>query len=155
MRVTTYGRYGVRSMFDLAMYRNIGPISLKTISLRQSISIDYLEQIMGKLRKAGLVKSIRGPKGGFILAKSPETIKISDILTAVNESYTPVHCVVDEKGKSKKCPRIEECIAHLLWMRLGENIKQFLEKITLEDLRREAKERWGMEYPDHQYMYYL
>lgn len=153
MRVTTYGRYGVRAMVDLAMYRNIGPISLKTISCRQGISVDYLEQILGKLRRNGLVKSVRGPRGGFVLMKEPAKIRVSDILSAVDESYTPVNC--RKMKKNKECPRIDRCIGFILWSRLGETIKDFLDGIILDDLCKESRERWGMDYPDHLYMYHL
>lgn len=156
MRINTYGRYGVRSMFDLAMYRNSGPISLKTISRRQGISIDYLEQIMGKLRRAGLVRSIRGPKGGFVIDKDPKDIRVSDILSGVGECFCPVDCV--KRGKLKKeqhCGKVDKCIAYLLWQRLADKIKEYLDSVTLEDLCLEAKDKWGTEFPDHQFMYYL
>ena len=136
MRLSTKGQYGVRAMFHLAFHFQGRPVPLKRISEREEISINYLEQLLLKLKKAGLVKSVRGPGGGYLLRKKPEEIRISDIARAVEESLVPISCI--EPKKNPKCHRIDICIPRLLWKRLGEKIIQFLDSTTLADLCEEA-----------------
>jgi Rrf2 family protein len=126
-------------MFDLASHSQNGPVSLKRISEREEISLNYLEQLFLKLRKAGLVESVRGPRGGYLLKKEPKEIRISDIARAVEESLAPTSCI--ELEKTSKCRRIESCIPRLLWKRLGEKILEFLDSTTLADLCEEAERR--------------
>ncbi len=136
MRLSTKGQYGVRAMFDLASHSQDGPVPLRQISEREEISLNYLEQLFLKLRKAGLVESVRGPGGGYLLRKRPKEIRISDIIRAVEESLAPISCI--ESKKKPKCHRIDVCIPRLLWKRLGERITQFLDSNTLADLCEEA-----------------
>jgi len=151
MRLSTKGRYGVRAMFDLTMHRSAGPISVKSISRRQGISINYLEQIFNQLGRAGLIQSIRGPGGGFILSRTPGEIKILDIIKAVKEPVAPVACV-DDKDPDQ-CERIDTCVAHLLWKRLGERIREVLENTSLEDLLKETDQLPKAPQPEHHHMF--
>ncbi len=132
MKLTTKGRYAVMALADLAKFDNGRPVSLRDISLRQGISLLYLEQIFSKLKKNSLVKSIRGVNGGYILTKSPDEIKLSNIFTAVQEEIKTVRCKKDSKkgctGKSTKC------ITHNLWDELELHIQFFFNKKNLGDL---------------------
>ena len=132
MKLTSKGRYAVMAMADLAKNKAKAPISLAEISLRQGISIDYLEQLFLKLRKNNLVQSARGPSGGYILSKSPEEIKLLSIISAVDEKIKTVKCRKESKkgcnGKSIKC------ITHNLWDELETHINKFFENNTLNDI---------------------
>ena len=151
MRLSTKGRYGVRAMFDLAMHRSAGPISVKSISQRQGISINYLEQIFNQLGRAGLIQSIRGPGGGFILSRTPGEIKILDIIKALKEPTSPVACV-DDKDPDQ-CERIDRCVTRLLWKRLRERIREVLENTSLEDLLKETDQLPRAPQPKHHHMF--
>jgi len=132
MKLTTKGRYAVMAMADLALFKNKGPISLSDISLRQNISLPYLEQIFIKLKNKNLVKSVRGAKGGYILEVSPEEIKISNIISAVDEEIKMLNC---KKESKKGCNnKFSKCITHNLWDQLDQHINDFFEKKKLQDL---------------------
>ncbi|MDC0937741.1 Rrf2 family transcriptional regulator [Pelagibacteraceae bacterium] len=132
MKLTTKGRYAVMAMADLALYKGKGPISLTDISLRQNISLPYLEQIFIKLKNSNLVKSVRGAKGGYILEKSANEIKISNIISAVDEEVKTLNC---KKESKKGCNnRSTKCITHNLWDQLDQHINNFFEKVKLQDL---------------------
>ena len=132
MKLTTKGRYAVMAMADLALNGSVGPISLKEISVRQNISLAYLEQIFIKLRNKNLVKSIRGAKGGYVLEIPPEEIKISNIISAVDEEVKMLNCKKDsKKGCNNKSSK---CITHNLWDQLDQHINNFFEKVKLQDL---------------------
>ena len=132
MKLTTKGRYAVMAMADLASNSNNRPISLTEISSRQNISLPYLEQIFIKLKNKKLVKSIRGAKGGYVLETSPEEIKISNIITAVDEEVKMLNCKKDsKKGCNNKSTK---CITHNLWDQLDQHINTFFEKVKLQDL---------------------
>ena len=132
MKLTSKGRYAVMAMADLAKINTDQPTSLTEISLRQGISISFLEQIFLKLKKNNLVKSSRGPSGGYLLTKSPEEIKLSSIIKAVDERVKTLGCKRESKkgcnGKSIKC------ITHNLWDELEIHINNFFEKNTLKDI---------------------
>ena len=132
MKLTSKGRYAVMAMADLAKNRINEPISLTEISLRQGISIAYLEQLFLKLRKNNLVQSARGPSGGYVLSKPPEEIKLLSIISAVDEKIKTVKCKKESKkgcnGKSIKC------ITHNLWDDLEAHINKFFEDNTLDDI---------------------
>ena len=132
MKLSSKGRYAVMAMADLAKSNSNQPISLSEISLRQGISISFLEQIFLKLKKYNLVQSSRGPTGGYLLTKSPEEIKLSSIIKAVDEKVKTVGCKKESKkacnGKSIKC------ITHDLWDDLENHINNFFEKNTLKDI---------------------
>ena len=132
MKLTTKGRYAVMAMADLALFKDKGPTSLTDISLRQNISVAYLEQIFIKLKNKNLVKSIRGAKGGYVLEMSPDEIKISYIISAVDEEIKTLNCKKDsKKGCNNKSVK---CITHNLWDKLDNHINGFFENVKLEEL---------------------
>ena len=132
MKLTTKGRYAVTAMADLAVFKDSGPTSLTEISLRQNISLAYLEQIFIQLKDKNLVKSIRGAKGGYILVKPANEIKISNIIFAVNEEVKTLNC---KKESKKGCNhKSTKCITHNLWDQLDQHINNFFEKVKLQDL---------------------
>ena len=132
MKLTSKGRYAVMALIDIAKFNNINPVSLRDISLRQGISVDFLEQIFFKLKKNEIVKSIRGIQGGYILNKSPSEIKLNNIFDAIDEKVKTVQCKKESKkscnGKSTKC------VTHDLWNELEIHINTFFEQKSLEDL---------------------
>tara|TARA_Y100000768_G_scaffold142446_1_gene106110 strand:- start:84 stop:509 length:426 start_codon:yes stop_codon:yes gene_type:complete len=138
MKLTSKGRYAVMALVDLARFDSINPVSLRDISLRQNISLDYLEQIFLKLKKNSIVKSIRGTYGGYVLNKNPNDIKLTNIFHAVDEKVKTVQCKKDSKkgcnGKATKC------ITHNLWDELEIHINTFFENKSLEDLIKNNKE---------------
>jgi len=129
MRLTTKGRYAVTAMLDLALHKNQGPVSLSDISSRQAISLSYLEQLFSKLRRSGLVSSVRGPGGGYELKRGSGEIFIAQIIDAVDESVDTTKC----QGAGD-CQGGETCLTHYLWEDLSEQIHTFLESISLADL---------------------
>ena len=132
MKLTTKGRYAVMAMADLALYKDNGPISLSDISVRQNISLPYLEQIFIKLKDNNLVKSTRGAKGGYILEKPANEINISNIISAVDEEVKTLNC---KKESKKGCNnKSTKCITHNLWDQLDQHINNFFEKVKLQDL---------------------
>ena len=132
MKLTTKGRYAVMAMADLALFKDKGPTSLTDISLRQNISLAYLEQIFIKLKYKNLVRSVRGAKGGYVLGASPDEIKISNIISAVNEEVKMLNCKKESKrGCNNKSSK---CITHNLWDQLDQHINNFFEKVKLHDL---------------------
>ena len=132
MKLTSKGRYAVMALADLARLDNTNPISLRDISLRQSISLNYLEQIFFKLKKNQIVKSVRGTQGGYVLNKKPNEIKLTNIFHAVDEKIKTVQCNKDSK---KGCnSKVTKCITHNLWDELENHINGFFEKKSLEDL---------------------
>ncbi len=138
MKLSSKGRYAVMALVDLARFDNINPVSLRDISLRQGISLDYLEQIFSKLKKNDIVKSIRGTQGGYVLNKNPNDIKLTNIFHAVDEKVKTVQC---KKESKKGCNgKATKCITHNLWDELEIHINTFFEKKSLEDLIRNNKE---------------
>ena len=132
MKLTTKGRYAVMAMADLALYERLGPISLKEISVRQNISLAYLEQIFIKLKNNKLVRSSRGASGGYILEKPASEIKLSSIIFAVDEEVKMLNC---KKSSKRGCTnKTTKCITHNLWDQLDQHINGFFEKIKLQDL---------------------
>ena len=140
MKLTSKGRYAVMAMADLAKNNAKKPISLTEISLRQGISLSFLEQLFLRLKKNNLVLSARGPNGGYVLSKRPEDIKLSNIINAVDEKIKTVKC---KKESKKGCNgKLVKCITHNLWDDLETHINSFFEKNTLKDIvyREEQKE---------------
>jgi len=132
MKLTSKGRYAVMAMADLALFKDNGPVSLSDISLRQNISLPYLEQIFIKLKVNNLVKSTRGAKGGYVLEKPANDIKISNIISAVDEEVKMLSC---KKESKKGCNnKSTKCITHNLWDQLDQHINNFFEKVKLQDL---------------------
>ena len=132
MKLTSKGRYAVMALVDLARFDNLNPVSLRDISLRQGISLDYLEQIFSKLRKKEIVQSVRGIQGGYILNKKAKDIRLTNILDAVDEKVKTVKC---KKESKKGCNgRLTKCLTHNLWDELENHINSFFDKKSLEDL---------------------
>jgi Rrf2 family iron-sulfur cluster assembly transcriptional regulator len=136
MRLTTKGRYAVTAMLDLALNAQQGPVSLADISERQSISVSYLEQLFAKLRKGGLVASMRGPGGGYQLSRDSDAIFVAEIIDAVDERVDVTRC-----GGQGDCQQGVMCLTHELWSDLSNQLHAFLESISLKELveRREVR----------------
>jgi Rrf2 family transcriptional regulator, iron-sulfur cluster assembly transcription factor len=135
MKLSTKGRYAVRALVDLSRFSDQGPVNLKSISEREGISVSYLEQLFNRLRRNGIVKSVRGPGGGYLLARPRAEISIAQIVEAVEEQMALVDCVLFSKDDAiKGCERVESCITRLVWQDLGNRIHDFLDSITMEDL---------------------
>jgi Rrf2 family protein len=130
LRLSTKGQYGVRAMFEIAKGHSRGPVTIREISDRQDVSVSYLEQILNKLRRAGIIRSIKGPGGGYVLSKDPSKISIGSILRELEGPVAITSCLDPKEG----CIRVEGCVTHLLWKSLGEKIGAFLDNMTLEDL---------------------
>lgn len=129
MRLTTKGRYAVTAMLDLSIHAAEGPVNLNEISQRQAISLSYLEQLFAKLRQRQLVSSVRGPGGGYRLARPEKDIHVAEIIDAVSESLDTTRC----QGKGD-CQQGEICLTHHLWQDLSDQIHNFLSNISLADL---------------------
>ncbi|HJQ63258.1 MAG TPA: Fe-S cluster assembly transcriptional regulator IscR [Burkholderiales bacterium] len=137
MRLTTKGRFAVTAMIDLAMHHGGGPVTLAEISGRQKISLSYLEQLFGKLRRHRLVESVRGPGGGYNLARDMASLTVADIILAVDEPIDATQC-----GGKENCHDDQKCLTHDLWAALNERIFGYLESVTLRHLvdNQKAKE---------------
>lgn len=129
MRLTTKGRFAVTAMIDLALHGDNGPVTLAGISERQKISLSYLEQLFGKLRRNKLVSSVRGPGGGYRLMRPMNKVSVADIILAVDEPIDATKC----KGK-ENCHNDQRCMTHDLWTSLNAKIRDYLTLITLEQL---------------------
>ena len=130
MRLTTKGRFAVTAMIDLGLRQSSGPVTLAAISQRQQISLSYLEQLFGKLRRHELVESTRGPGGGYTLARSPTEITVADIITSVDEPMDATQC----GGKENCLGDGERCMTHDLWAALNVRMVEFLDSVTLQKL---------------------
>ena len=132
MKLSTRGRYAVMAMVDLAKQSHGHPVALADIAARQDISLSYLEQLFGKLRKGAQVRSVRGPGGGYLLARDPADMRISDIILAVDEPIKATRCT---PGSPEGCrPDRSRCLTHDLWEELGLQIHTFLSAVSLEDV---------------------
>jgi len=142
MRLSTRTRYGIRASLELAQNHGRGPLKLKIIARRQDISVKYLEQLMAILKSAGFVRSIRGAKGGYMLAKAPNQIKLSDVFDCLEDPVVTVECTENENY----CARAADCIARRVWTQLQEAIKNVLQSITLQDLVDRTKSSKSLNY---------
>jgi len=132
MKLSTKGRYAVMAMVDLASHSRGNPVALADIAERQEISLSYLEQLFGKLRKGGLVKSVRGPGGGYLLARIPQQTRVSDIILAVDEPIQTTRC---SPGTPAGCHNNKgRCLTHDLWEELGNQIYLYLSSVSLHDI---------------------
>lgn len=129
MRLTTKGRFAVTAMVDLALRGAEGPVALASISERQSISLSYLEQLFGKLRRHNLVESVRGPGGGYCIAKSLDEVSVADIIRAVDESLDATQC-----GGNENCHDEHRCMTHDLWATLNQKMFEYLRSVSLAEL---------------------
>jgi Rrf2 family protein len=135
MKLSTRARYGIRASLELACNYGKGPLQIKIIAQKQEISIKYLEQLMAILKSAGFVRSIRGAKGGYVLAKPPNQIKLSDIFNALEGPIVTVECLESDQY----CARAADCVARELWSQVQQAVIGVLESVTLEDLAKRAK----------------
>lgn len=139
MKLTTKGRYGLRAVIDLAVYAKDEPVSLGEVAERQNISISYLEQLIAKLKKAGIVQSTRGAQGGYSLAKEPEKISVGDILRSLEGNLSPVDCsAVAGEGESE-CASSNFCVTKYVWKRISDSINDTVNGIFLSELMAESE----------------
>ena len=136
MRLTTKGRFAVTAMIDIALRDRHGPVTLAAISQRQKISLSYLEQLFGKLRRHELVESTRGPGGGYTLARAPQDLSVADIILAVDEPLDATQC-----GGKENCDDDQRCMTHDLWADLNRNMIDFLDSVSLRDLVEKQRAR--------------
>ena len=142
MKLSTRTRYGLRAIIELAENHGKGPLQIKTIAREQDISAKYLEQLMAVLKSAGLVRSIRGSKGGYVLAKDPNQIKLNDVFNCLEGPVTTVECVENQNY----CARVADCSARQVWVQVQNAIKDVLQSITLQDLLDRAKDKQALDY---------
>jgi Rrf2 family protein len=138
VKLSTKGRYGLRAMIDMARYSEEEPVSISSIAVRQGISEGYLEQLVSLLKKAGLVKSIRGAGGGYILARAMDDISVGDILRALEGSLEPVRCAAfySEEG----CMASDGCVTKYVWQKINESINRTVDEMKLNELVRESRQ---------------
>lgn len=137
MKLSTRGRYGVRAMLELALNSGNGPVPLRDLASRQEISAKYLEQLLIPLKGAGLVKSVRGARGGYMLAMEPARISLYDIVRSLEGPLAPVECVQD----AAYCERVGGCTVHLVWGEMGRLLVDFLAKMTLAEMVEKQQEK--------------
>jgi Rrf2 family protein len=139
MRFSAKSRYAIRAVIDLALHRDQEPISVRAVAERQEISADYLEQIVRRLRQHGLLKSARGPSGGFSLARPPEEITVAEVLRALEETVTTAPCLAEDRHNHARCPRQPHCAARLLWETVEQDIEELLGRTTIADIVSRAR----------------
>ncbi|MCI5595693.1 MAG: Rrf2 family transcriptional regulator [Lachnospiraceae bacterium] len=138
MKLSTKGRYGLRAMVDLADHGEIAPVSISAISARQDISVSYLEQLLAKLRKAGLVKSVRGAQGGYILERDAREISVGEILRVLEGDLTPVNCA-ELTQDEKSCSGSQYCVTKYVWQRINDSIQDTVNNIWLSELVEDSR----------------
>jgi Rrf2 family iron-sulfur cluster assembly transcriptional regulator len=138
IRISTRGRYALRAMVDLARHGDNGPVSRQSISERQEISADYVAQIFRSLQAAGLVEGVKGPGGGYRLARDAATITAADVIQAVEGPVALVHCALPGPNDEPACERVDGCVTHLLWKQLSQAMTDVLASVSLEDLADQA-----------------
>lgn len=153
MKLSTKGRYGLKAMLDIAVNVESGCVPIKSISMRQSISEPYLEQLFSSLKKSGLVNSIRGAQGGYVLSDKPENITVGQILRALEGSLAPVDCVLEKDftNPGSVCQSADCCVIKGVWEKIRDSINNVVDSITLEDLVQDYKKAQN----NSEYMYYI
>lgn len=136
MRLSTKGRYGLRAMLDIAQSQEDGPVAIHTIAQRQDLSSRYLEQLLIPLKQAGLVKSVRGSQGGYVLGRTADGITVGDVIRVLEGPIAPVDCV--NELNPDDCDRADYCVTKKIWSRLRDSIVEVLDSYTLDDLMKEA-----------------
>lgn len=144
MRISTRGRYALRALLDVALHESEGPVSRQDIAKRQEISAEYLAQLFRSLATAGLVRGVKGPGGGYILGRDPATIRVGDVLRAVEGPLAAVHCVIPQTSSRRRCRRIDSCVTHLVWEQMSATVNNLLDSLTLKDLCLRARELAGL-----------
>ena len=136
MKLSTKGKYGVRAIFEVARNYGQGPITIKEIAERQGISFSYLEQILNRLGKAGVIEGVRGPGGGYFLERKPADVTVGDVVRALEGPIALSHCL--EPGSTDDCYQAEDCVARMVWSRVGAKIEEALDGITFDDLLQQS-----------------
>ena len=147
MKISTKGRYGLRALVDLAFHARDSAISLVNVAQRQRISLNYLEQVFATLRKAGIVRSVKGAQGGYMLARAPGELSVGEILTALEGKFS----IIDETGNGGQKDLVQQAIQELVWDRINTSVNTYLENTTLEQL----VEQYEMLHRDEGMMYYI
>lgn len=155
MKISTQSRYGLRAVFDIAYHSAGHSTQVKDIADRQAISARYLEQIFQKLKRGGLIKSIRGPTGGYCLALEPQKITIGDVIRAAEGPVQLVLCNSGGKNGSKTCQRTKECVTTDVWQEASTRLMDYFDSVTLEDLCKEAQAKGVERAIDKSLMYYI
>lgn len=158
MKLTTKTRYGVRALFDMAYHAGTLPVQVKDISRRQEISPRYLEQIFQVLKKAGLLRSKRGPQGGYALSRPATEITLLDIITATEGRITLLDCAEEgsgKKGECTPCERMNHCPTESLWAAAGQHLEAYFASVTLKDICDKARELGIERELDHRFMYFI
>ena len=154
MRLSTQSRYGVRAIFDIAYHSAGLETQVKDISKRQGISQRYLEQIFQKLKRAGIVRSKRGPSGGYFLGRKPEEITLGEVIRVTEGNINPVLCVNSEDS-TQPCERSGECVTQIVWNEAGKRLKDYFDSVTVENLCQMAKQMGIKKDFDKRFMYYI
>jgi len=139
MKLSTKGKYGVRALFEIARNYGKGPLAIREIAGRQQISLSYLEQILHRLGKAGIIEGVRGPHGGYELARKPVDLTIGDVVRALEGPIALSHCL--EPGVTGGCYQADDCVARMVWSRVGEKIEEALDSITFDQLLRQFPDK--------------
>ncbi len=137
MKLSTKGQYGLRALLEIAIYQNEGPVTLNNIAARQDISEGYLEQLMMPLKRAGIVKSVRGAQGGYLLSKNPKEVTVGEVIRVLEGPIAPVACVDEENPE--ECVRASFCVTRIVWEKVRDSISGVLDSFSLEDLVQESK----------------
>lgn len=148
MRLTTKGRFAVTAMIDLALRQGKGPVTLSGISQRQAISLSYLEQLFGKLRRHEIVESIRGPGGGYSLARKADKVTVADIIIAVDEPLDATQCGGKDNCHGADPSTGARCMTHELWATLNEKMVDYLDSVSLQDLVDQQNQKQGLQHPE-------
>ncbi|HUJ69458.1 MAG TPA: Rrf2 family transcriptional regulator [Syntrophorhabdales bacterium] len=155
MKISTQSRYGLRALFDIAYHSAGLSTQVKDISSRQAISPRYIEQIFQRLKRAGIIESIRGPSGGYYLAKKVDQITVGDVVRATEGNIELVHCGGSRKSANKACDRMGQCVVRDVWLEASRRIMTYLDSVTLEDLCKEAQSKGVERVIDKHLMYYI
>ncbi len=155
MRLSTKSRYGLRALFDMAYNSGTLPVQIKDISRRQEISPRYLEQIFQSLKKAGILKSKRGPQGGYYLARKPEQITVREILEAAEGDTLLVDCLDEKKSLKHPCPFDAGCVTQMVWMEATEKLNDYFSRMTLKTLCEKGQAIGVKREQDHRFTYYI
>ena len=155
MKFSTKSRYGLRALFDIAYNSGNLPAQIKDISRRQDISPRYLEQIFQDLKKAGLLKSRRGPQGGYALAKKIQEITVQDVILATEGEMAVVACTKESPSCKQKCGFDKNCVTQMIWKKANQHLNEYFGSITIKDLCDQAKELGLEKELDHRFMYYI
>ncbi|MCM2263862.1 MAG: Rrf2 family transcriptional regulator [Desulfuromonadales bacterium] len=155
MKLSTKSRYGLRAIFDMAYHAGTLPAQIKDISRRQNISPRYLEQIFQDLKKGGLLKSRRGPQGGYTLARKPHEISVMDVIHATEGEMALVDCIKTAKRGKKGCEFDNQCITQQVWAEASRKLNEYLGSITIKDLCDKGREMGLEKELDHRFMYFI